>query len=137
MEPPSTKPYLLRALHEWCCDNGFTPYISVFPDATARVPREFVRDGQITLNIGLEATGHLTIANEGISFQARFGGVPRELYVPIANVAAIYARENGAGMAFDPDLESSESDNAPAPEASSRDDDTPPPPPRPKLQRIK
>ena len=101
MEPPSTKPYLLRALHEWCCDNGFTPYISVFPDATARVPREFVRDGQITLNIGLEATGHLTIANEGISFQARFGGVPRELYVPIANVAAIYARENGVGMSFD------------------------------------
>ena len=138
MEPPSTKPYLLRALHEWCCDNGFTPYISVFPDATARVPREFVRDGQITLNIGLEATGHLTIANEGISFQARFGGVPRELYVPIANVAAIYARENGVGMSFDT--------SAPASAASStteqppEDDPVPPASPpagRPRLQRIK
>ena len=95
MEPPSTKPYLLRALHEWCCDNGFTPYISVFPDATARVPREFVRDGQITLNIGLEATGHLTIANEGISFQARFGGVAREIYFPIENVMAISAASPG------------------------------------------
>ena len=115
MEPPSTKPYLLRALHEWCCDNGFTPYISVFPDATARVPREFVRDGQITLNIGLEATGHLMIANEGISFQARFGGVPRELYVPIAEDPA-------------------EADSLP-------DDDPEPPvtPPagRPRLQRVK
>lgn len=107
MEPPSTKPYLIRALHEWCCDNGFTPYLSVFPDAQARVPREFVRDGQITLNIGLEATGHLRIANEGISFQARFGGVARELYVPISNVAAIYARENGVGMAFDTESEKS------------------------------
>ena len=138
MEPPSTKPYLIRALHEWCCDNGFTPYISVFPDATARVPREFVRDGQITLNIGLEATGRLNIANEGISFQARFGGVPRELYVPIANVAAIYARENGVGMSFDT--------SAPASAASStteqppEDDPVPPASPpagRPRLQRIK
>ena len=139
MEPPSTKPYLLRALHEWCCDNGFTPYISVFPDATARVPREFVRDGQITLNIGLEATGHLMIANEGISFQARFGGVPRELYVPIANVAAIYARENGVGMSFDTQSHPSAED--PAEADSLPDDDSEPPvsPPagRPRLQRVK
>ena len=139
MEPPSTKPYLLRALHEWCSDNGFTPYISVFPDATARVPREFVRDGQITLNIGLEATGHLTIANEGISFQARFGGVPRELYVPIANVAAIYARENGVGMSFD--MQSHPSAEDPAEADSLPDDDPEPPvtPPagRPRLQRVK
>ena len=139
MEPPSTKPYLLRALHEWCSDNGFTPYISVFPDATARVPREFVRDGQITLNIGLEATGHLTIANEGISFQARFGGVPRELYVPIANVAAIYARENGVGMSFDTQSHPSAEDPA---EADSLPDDDPEPPVtppagRPRLQRVK
>ena len=139
MEPPSTKPYLLRALHEWCCDNGFTPYISVFPDATARVPREFVRDGQITLNIGLEATGHLMIANEGISFQARFGGVPRQLYVPIANVAAIYARENGVGMSFDTQSHSSAEDPA---EADSLPDDDPEPPVsppagRPRLQRVK
>ena len=136
MSLPSTKPYLIRAIHEWCSDHGFTPYITVNVNERTRVPREFVRDGQIVLNIGYEATGHLSIANDGISFQARFGGVARDLYVPIGAVTAIYARENGAGMAFDPDLESSESDNAPAPEASSRDDDTPPPPPRPKLQRI-
>ena len=139
MEPPSTKPYLLRALHEWCCDNGFTPYISVFPDATARVPREFVRDGQITLNIGLEATGHLTIANEGISFQARFGGVPRELYVPIANVAAIYARENGVGMSFDTQSHSSGEDTAEADSLPDGDPEPPASPPagRPRLQRVK
>ena len=141
MEPPSTKPYLLRALHEWCCDNGFTPSISVFPDATARVPREFVRDGQITLNIGLEATGHLMIANEGISFQARFGGVPRDIAVPIRNVLAIYAKENGAGMAFEPDGESRDgmTEDLKTPAESGSEPEPPPAPPagRPKLQRIK
>ena len=129
MEPPSTKPYLIRALHEWCCDNGFTPYLSVFPDAQARVPREFVRDGQITLNIGLEATGHLRIANEGISFQARFGGVARELYVPISNVAAIYARENGVGMAFDTESEKSLEAISSAADSSPDGDSEPPTPP--------
>ena len=97
MNLPSTKPYLLRAIHEWCCDNGYTPYIAVRPDARARVPREFIKDGQIVLNIGLDATGHLHIGNEEITFQARFGGVARELYVPVDNVAAIYAKENGVG----------------------------------------
>ena len=141
MEPPSTKPYLLRALHEWCCDNGFTPYISVFPDKSARVPREFVRDGQITLNIGLEATGHLSMSNDAITFQARFGGVPRELYVPISNVAAIYARENGIGMTFG--TESEKSDESFGDAAEQPDDipeppePSPPPSTRPKLQRVK
>ncbi len=101
---PSTKPYLLRALYEWCCDGGFTPYVSVVVDSHARVPHEFVRDGQIVLNIGPEATNQLTMGNEYISFQARFGGVPRELSFPVGNVAAIYARENGAGMAFEVEL---------------------------------
>ena len=137
-ELPSTKPYLLRAIHEWCCDNGFTPYISVYPDARARVPREFVRDGQITLNIGLDATGHLLIGNDEITFQARFGGVARELYVPMENVAAIYARENGVGMAFETEKRSAEKAPETSPEES---DDTPEPPTpvpgRPKLQRIK
>lgn len=136
MELPSTKPYLIRAIHEWCCDNGFTPYITVVADQNARVPREFVRDGRIVLNVGYEATGHLKIANDGITFQARFGGVARDISVPMANVAAIYARENGAGMAFEP-----ESAAAPAAaDGAAGGDREPPEPPsggRPKLQRIK
>jgi stringent starvation protein B len=78
MELPSTKPYLLRAIWEWCCDNGFTPYIAVEVDARTRVPREFVRDGQIVLNIGPDASNKLQIGNDFIEFQARFGGVARD-----------------------------------------------------------
>ena len=101
MELPSTKPYLLRAIWDWCCDNGFTPYIAVQVDGRTRVPREFVRDGQIVLNVGPDATNKLQLGNELIEFQARFGGVARELSIPIVQVSAIYARENGAGMAFE------------------------------------
>lgn len=136
---PSTKPYMIRAIHEWCNDNGFTPYIAVIADERTKVPREFVRDGQIILNVGYEATGHLSISNEGITFQARFGGVARDISVPIGNVVAIYAKENGAGMAFEPEnAESSEpgSDNAAADDEVDKDP-PPPPPGRPKLQRVK
>ena len=138
----STKPYLIRAIHEWCCDNGFTPYINVIADERARVPREFVKEGQIVLNIGYEATGHLNIANEGITFQARFGGVARDISVPIGNVAAIFARENGAGMAFEPDRDGLALQQAqdPAPGDGQESEPEPPPVPpsgRPKLQRIK
>ena len=137
MELPSTKPYMIRAIHEWCSDNGFTPHIAVTVDARTRVPQEFVRDEQIVLNIGHDATGRLQIANDSISFQARFGGVARDIYVPIGNVAAIYARENGAGMAFEPELGGDQS----MPDTGSADDNpepsTPPPGGRPKLQRIK
>ena len=97
----STKPYLIRALHEWCADQGFTPYLTVAVDATTRVPREFVKDGQIVLNVGLEATHQLLMGNEEITFQARFGGRSFPVVVPIERVAAIYARENGEGMAFE------------------------------------
>jgi stringent starvation protein B len=136
MELPSTKPYLIRAIHEWCCDHGFTPYIAVVADERARVPREFVRDGKIVLNIGHEATGHLNLANEGISFQARFGGVARDISVPIGNVAAIYAKENGVGMAFEPDSEGQAGATVSA--AEDRDPEPPVPPAgRPRLQRIK
>ncbi len=143
MELPSTKPYLIRAIHEWCCDNGFTPYIAVVADEHARVPREFVRDGRIVLNVGYEATGHLKIANEGITFQARFGGVARDISVPIGNVVAIYARENGAGMAFEPESAGASTSPGGAPVGASDGDHEPPVPPeppsggRPKLQRIK
>ena len=97
----STKPYLIRAIHEWCSDQGFTPYVSVKVDATTRVPREFVKAGEIVLNVGAEATHQLMLGNEEISFQARFGGKAFPVVVPIGRVAAIYASENGEGMAFE------------------------------------
>jgi stringent starvation protein B len=98
---PATKPYFLRALYEWCTDNGFTPYIAVVVDATTRVPNEYVKDGQIVLNVSFDATSNLKISNDTVSFAARFGGVARDINVPIERVAAIYARENGQGMAFE------------------------------------
>lgn len=101
MSETSTKPYLLRALYEWCTDNGFTPYIVVSVDARTRVPMEFVKNGEIVLNISFEATGNLKMDNDFIHFKARFGGVAREIEVPVDNVSAIYARENGQGMAFE------------------------------------
>ena len=103
----STRPYLIRALHEWCTDNGLTPYIAVMGDDSVQVPREYVNNGEIVLNISFDATSNLQLGNEFVVFKARFGGVAREISVPIARVIAIYARENGQGMAF------------PAPSASS------------------
>ncbi|NCN70840.1 MAG: ClpXP protease specificity-enhancing factor [Betaproteobacteria bacterium] len=100
VQTPSTRPYLIRALHEWCVDNGFTPYVTVWVDNTVQVPREFVKDGEIVLNIGLEATTGLKLGNEYIEFKARFGGVVRDIFVPMDQVAAIFARESGQGMAF-------------------------------------
>jgi len=96
----STRPYLLRALHEWCTDNGFTPYIAVSVDGQVQVPMEYVKNGEIVLNVGYEATSGLKIGNDHVEFRARFGGTPREIVVPIDHVVAIYARENGQGMAF-------------------------------------
>jgi len=96
----STRPYLIRALHEWCTDNGFTPYIAVFVDAAVKVPPEYVKNGEIVLNVGFEATTALELGNELIKFKARFGGASREISVPVDHVIAIYARENGQGMAF-------------------------------------
>ena len=99
-ESTSTRPYLIRALHEWCTDNGFTPYLSVRVDQSVQVPNEYVKDGEIVLNIGLDATGGLQLGNDYIEFKARFGGKARNIMVPISRVIAIYARENGQGMAF-------------------------------------
>ncbi len=100
LESSSTRPYLLRALYEWCSDNGFTPYVAVAVDDTVQVPREYVKDGEIVLNISYDATSGLQIGNEFIEFKARFAGIPRDIMVPIGRVMAIYARENGQGMAF-------------------------------------
>ena len=100
MQEISTKPYLLRALYEWCTDNGYTPHIAVRVDNQTRVPRQFVRDNEIVLNISFEATSQLQMGNELIEFNARFSGKSHRIEVPVANVLAIYARENGQGMAF-------------------------------------
>jgi stringent starvation protein B len=98
-----TRPYLARAIYEWVCDNQLTPYLLV--DATqphTSVPEQFIQDGQITLNLAPHAVHALQISNEAISFSARFGGVSRDLYVPMYAVIGLYARENGQGLFFDP-----------------------------------
>lgn len=99
--PTTTKPYLLRALYEWCADNGFTPYISVRVDSNTRVPAEYVRNGEIVLNVGPLAASRLQIGNETIECTARFSGVAKELLIPVAAVTSIYARETGYGMSFE------------------------------------
>jgi stringent starvation protein B len=96
----STRPYLIRALYEWCTDNGFTPFIAVQVDDSVRVPQEYVKDGEIVLNVSFDATSALQLGNEFIEFKGRFGGVARDILVPVHRVLAIYARENGQGMAF-------------------------------------
>jgi stringent starvation protein B len=163
----STRPYLIRALHDWCTDNGFTPYIAVYVDASVQVPMEYVKNNEIVLNVGFEATTALKLGNEFIEFKARFGGTAREIVVPVDHVVAIYARENGQGMAFpvptpagmvpqpgpaaEPQpaagqplrglrLASTEVEAAPASGTAAREPpDEPPEPtsPRPSLKRIK
>ncbi len=100
LESSSTRPYLIRALYEWCTDNGFTPYVAVQVDDTVQVPREYVKNGEIVLNISFDATSSLKLGNDFIEFKARFAGTAREISVPVGRVIAIYARENGQGMAF-------------------------------------
>ena len=98
------RPYLLRAFYEWLLDNQLTPHLVV--DVTlpgVLVPMEYARDGQIVLNIAPRAVGNLELANDEVRFNARFGGVPRQVSVPLAAVLAIYARENGAGTMFEPE----------------------------------
>ena len=109
----STRPYLLRALHEWCSDNGYTPYVAVLVDETVQVPQEYVKNGEIVLNVSYDATSGLRLGNDYIEFKARFAGVAREIIIPVQRVLAIYARENGQGMAFpmsvtSPDTESTD-----------------------------
>ncbi|AJC20183.1 ClpXP protease specificity-enhancing factor [Pandoraea pulmonicola] len=126
MPETSTKPYLLRALYEWCTDNGYTPYLAVHVDAKTRVPREFVKDGEIVLNISFDATSGLQMGNDWIEFSARFGGISQKVEVQVPNVLAIYARENGQGMAFPVDKQASADDGAvleAAPPVQASDDD--------------
>ena len=100
LESTSTRPYLIRALYDWCTDNGLTPYVAVLVDDSVQVPREYVKNGEIVLNISFDATSSLKLGNDFIEFKARFAGSAREIMVPVNRVIAIYARENGQGMAF-------------------------------------
>ena len=150
IESTSTRPYLIRALYDWCTDNGLTPYVAVAVDDSVQVPRDYVKNGEIVLNISFDATSSLKLGNDFIEFKARFAGVARDIMVPVGRVLAIYARENGQGMAFPvgdlaaaqagssglsakvvPDMDAS-SGTAPPPQE-------PPPPSRPKptLTRVK
>lgn len=117
-----TKPYLIRAIFEWCVDSGYTPYLSVVVDSNTRVPMEFVKDGGIVLNLSPSATHGLLMDNQWVRFSARFNGVSRQLEVPITAVSGIFARENGEGLGF----EVTANDNA-APVI----EDVPPEPPKP------
>ncbi|HMN19879.1 MAG TPA: ClpXP protease specificity-enhancing factor [Ottowia sp.] len=159
LESLSTRPYLIRALYEWCSDNGLTPYVAVLADDTVQVPREYVRGGEIVLNISADATSGLKIGNEYLEFKARFGGVPRDIAVPVDRVMAIYARETGQGMAFPMQATLADGGLAPLPaavdgapaaptiqlvppaadEAGEPEPPPPPPPPgrRPALKRVK
>ena len=128
----STKPYLIRALYEWCVDSGLTPQLLVAVDAKTRVPAGFVKDGKIVLNINASATRNLTLDNDWIQFSARFGGVSHEIAVPVERVAAIFARENGQGLHFEP-VETGSLTTTPP----SGDEPTPPPKGRPSLKVVK
>ena len=144
-EATPTKPYLLRALYEWCVDNGYTPYLSVIVDSSTRVPMEYVRGGEIVLNIGPLATSRMTMGNESIECTARFVGVARELSIPISQVVAIYARENGQGMSFEAGASTGSAATpagprlkAIAPATNSPEEPTPPTTPvKPTLRRVK
>jgi stringent starvation protein B len=143
MAERSTKPYLIRAIHEWCADSGYTPYLSVKVDENTRVPVEFIKDGEIVLNLSYDATHKLTIGNDGVQFSARFGGVSRECSIPMSAVAGIFARENGQGLFFTPEADTPAGAVAQGAAAPAGGDPEPPPPapsstpPRPKLQIVK
>ena len=163
LDSTSTRPYLIRALYEWCTDNGLTPYVAVAVDQSVQVPREYVKNNEIVLNISFDATSSLKLGNDFIEFKARFAGSSRDIMVPIVRVIAIYARENGQGMAFPlvtqaqdglpvstppSSLVSLSAVSTPAPVVSESkvvqlvpsDDNEPPKPPsvrRPSLKRVK
>lgn len=101
-EPSSTKPYLLRAIYDWCVDNGYTPHVSVAVDSRTRVPMEYVRNGEIVLNLGPLAASRVQMGNDVIECTTRFSGAARDLVIPVAAVTAIYAKESGHGMSFEP-----------------------------------
>lgn len=137
MSEISTKPYFIRALHEWCTDSGYTPHVVVKVDGRARVPRAYVQDGQITLNVGVMATNKLELGNDFIEFQARFGGKTENISIPVNCVTAIYARETGAGMGFEvEEFQGSDERSDTTPESDVTHQSTPEPD-KPKASHLK
>lgn len=130
----SSRPYIIRALHEWIVDNRATPYIMVDAYGSGvSVPQNFVnKDGQIVLNISPTAVKDLHIGNEALSFNARFGGVPTDIFIPCGSVLGIYARENGQGMIFE-----LETNGEPPPKGDGGGDSKPEGPKRPSLRVVK
>jgi len=136
MADVSTKPYFIRAIYEWCSDCGFTPYLSVRVDDRTRVPVEYVKNGEIVLNVSLNATRNLTINNELIQFSARFNGVSREVSIPVDRVQGIFARENGQGAFFTVEAPAALA-AAPSQAAAGEADAEPPKPPTAGRSRLK
>ena len=140
MAERSTKPYLIRAIHEWCSDSNLTPYISVRVDASTRVPAECVKNGEIVLNVSYDATHRLTIGNDLIQFTARFSGVSRECSIPIEAVLGIFARENGQGLFFAQDSQGADAAASGSGNGANGGPGTPPASPnggKPRLQIVK
>lgn len=132
----STKPYLIRAIYEWCSDSGLTPYLAVAVDKNCRVPMEFVKEGEIVLNISANATPDLLVDNDWVGFSARFGGAPREISVPISAVIGIYAKENGQGLFFGREDDETEPDQANT-ESEPQPENTSPKRGKPSLKVVK
>jgi stringent starvation protein B len=135
----STKPYLIRAIHEWCTDSGLTPHLVVAVGKHTRVPMEFAKDGRIVLNVSQGATRNLLIGNDFIRFSARFNGASRDIEVPVDAVLSIYARENAQGLSFvveeDGGVDETPSDSAAS--SPSPDDEPPAPRSKPQLKIVK
>ncbi|HXZ50310.1 MAG TPA: ClpXP protease specificity-enhancing factor [Usitatibacter sp.] len=129
MADVSTKPYFIRAIYEWCSDCGYTPYLSVRVDERTRVPMEYVKNGEIVLNVSLNATRNLTVNNELIQFSARFNGVSREVSIPVDRVQGIFARENGQGAFFTVEAPAALAAAAPVSQATVAEGDSEPPKP--------
>ena len=139
MSEPSTKPYLMRAIYDWCVDSGYTPYLTVTVDALTRVPMEYVKDGQIVLNIGPIAVERFKMGNDLIEFSARFNGAGRDISIPVGAVSAIYARENGQGLSFEvtPQDAPVSADTADSGESAEPPPEPPRPSGKPSLRRVK
>jgi len=134
---------MVRAMYDWCVDNNCTPLIVVAVDGSVRVPAEFVQNAEIVLNVSLGATSNLSLGNDFIEFKARFGGVARDICVPLGRVSAIYARENGQGMTFPIEAPRADASLRPlheegsAAQAVTAVGPRPPGSPRPSLKRVK
>lgn len=132
MSDLSTRPYLIRAIYEWCVDSGLTPYLAVRVDEHTEVPRAHVKDGEIVLNLSADAVRNLLMGNEMITCTGRFGGVPFDVMVPVIAVIGIFAKETGQGLVFQGDVPQS-----PPPSSSGGVDESKPKAPRPQLKIVK